>query len=213
MAPSAPEPRAARNLLPAAILFAALVVAVAGAFLAFELHEGTRGLARSWFGSAIGGSFHLVDENGKPVSNLDLEGKWLLVYFGYTHCPDACPTALNNIAVTFGDLGPRLRAAIRPVFITIDPARDTPAVMKKYIANFDAPLLGLTGTAAEVKQAAREYHVYYEKHAEPGGDYSLDHSSLIYVMDPHGRFSASLNSEETPKEMGARLRRLIDENG
>jgi protein SCO1 len=213
MATPAPGPFAARRLLPAAILFAALVVAAAGAFLAFELREGTHGAARTWLGGVIGGPFHLVDQNGKPVSNIDLEGKWLMVYFGYTHCPDACPTALSNIALTLRDLDPGPRDAIRPVFITIDPARDTPAVLKDYIANFDAPFLALTGTDAEVAQAAREYRVYYAKHPEPGGDYSLDHSSLIYVMAPDGRFAAGLDSEDTPKAMMERLRQLIAANG
>lgn len=213
MTTPAPEPRSARRLLPAAILFAALVVAAAGAFFAFELRTGTHGAARTWLGSVIGGPLHLVDQDGKPVSDNDLAGKWLLVYFGYTHCPDACPMTLNNIAVTFRGLGPRLRGAIRPVFITIDPERDTPAVLKDYIANFDAPFLALTGTAAEVAQAAREYRVYYAKHPEPGGGYSLDHSSLIYVMAPDGRFAASLDTADTPKAMRERLRQLIGANG
>jgi protein SCO1/2 len=213
MATPAPEPRAARRLLPAAILLAAFVVAVAGAFLAFELRSGTQGAARTWLGSAIGGPFHLVDQNGKPVSAADLEGKWLLVYFGYTHCPDACPMALSNIALTFQDLAPRLRDAIRPVFISVDPERDTPAILKDYIANFDAPFLALTGSAAEVAQAAREYRVYYAKHPEPGGGYSLDHSSLIYVMAPDGRFAAGINSDETPKAMSERLRQLMTAKG
>jgi protein SCO1 len=102
-----------------------------------------------------------------------------------------------------------LRGEIRPVFITIDPVRDTPQVMKNYVASFDAPILALTGRAAEVAQTAKEYRVYYEKHPEPGGDYSLDHSSLIYVMDPQGRFAASLDSEDSPAHMAQRLKQLI----
>jgi protein SCO1 len=197
-----------RRLL-AAFLLAAVVLAGSGAFLAFELHEGPRGVARGWLGGEIGGPFRLVDQDGRTVTDADLRGKWLLVYFGYTHCPDACPTALNNIALTFRDLGQRLRGEIRPVFITVDPARDTPAVMKSYVASFDAPILALTGSAGAVAQAAKEYRVYYEKHPEPGGDYSLDHSSFIYVMDPQGRFAASIESEEAPEEMAKQLARLI----
>jgi protein SCO1 len=197
-----------RSLLVAFVL-AACVFVGAGAFLAFELREGPRGVARTWLGSEIGGPFHLVDQNGRPVSDSDLRGRWLLVYFGYTHCPDACPTALNNIALAFRDLGAPLRHEIRPVFITIDPARDTPQAMKEYVASFDAPILALTGTAAQVAQAAKEYRVYYEKRPEPGGDYSLDHTSLIYVMDPRGRFAASLDSEDTPAQMEERLKQLL----
>jgi protein SCO1 len=203
------RPRGSRRLLFPALLLALCVFVGAGTFLAFELREGPRGVARTWLGHEIGGPFALVDQNGKTVTDGSLRGKWLLVYFGYTHCPDACPTALNNIALMFRDLGSPQRSEILPVFITIDPARDTPSVMKGYVASFDAPILALTGTAAEVAQAAKEYRVYYEKHAEPGGDYSLDHSSLIYVMDPQGRFAASLDSEDTPAQIEARLKQLL----
>jgi protein SCO1 len=207
------DPPGARRPIPrpllAACFLAAVVFVGAGAFLAFELGEGPRGVARSWLGREIGGPFRLVDQDGKTVTDTELRGKWLLVYFGYTHCPDACPTALNNIALTFRDLGGPLRREIRPVFITIDPARDTPAVMKSYVASFDAPILALTGSAAAVAQAAQEYRVYYEKHPEPGGDYSFDHSSFIYVMDPQGRFTATIESEEAPALMAKRLEQLI----
>jgi protein SCO1 len=204
-----PRPRGANRLLLAALLFAACVFVGAGAFLAFELRQGAHGVAQTWLGGEIGGPFRLVDQNGKQVTDSDLRGKWLLVYFGYTHCPDACPTALNNIALTFRDLGAPLRNAILPIFITIDPARDTPQIMKNYVASFDAPILALTGNAAAVAQAAKEYRVYYERHAEPGGDYSVDHTSLIYVMDPKGRFAASLDSEDTPAQIEERLTQLL----
>jgi protein SCO1 len=206
---SDPGPRALPRPLLAALVCAALVFVGAGAYLAFGLRESPRGVARTWLGSAIGGRFDLVDQNGNRVSDLDLRGKWLLVYFGYTHCPDACPAALNNVALTWRQLGAPLRAAIRPVFITIDPARDTPQVIKDYIASFDAPILALTGSTAAVAQAAKEYRVYYAQRPEPGGDYSVDHTSMIYVMDPQGRFAASLNGEATPAQMAERLRQLL----
>jgi len=202
-------PRAGSRWLLAAILLAAIVVVGTAAFLAFELRHGPRGVARSLLGSAVGGPFRLVDQNGRPVSDTDLRGKWLLVYFGYTHCPDACPTALNNMALTLRDLAAPLRAQIRPVFITIDPARDTPPVLKAYVASFDAPILALTGSEAEVAQAAKAYRIFYQKHPEAGGDYSVDHSSLIYVMDPDGRFAASLDSEANSAQMTARLEPLL----
>jgi protein SCO1 len=202
-------PRASSRQLFAIFVLAVCVFVGAGTFLFFELQTGSRGVARTWLGTEIGGPFHLVDQNGDTVSDRDLRGKWLLVYFGYTHCPDACPTALNNIALTFRDLTAPLRKEIRPVFITIDPARDTPQVMKSYVAAFDAPILALTGTAAEVAQAAKEYRVYYRKHAEPGGDYSLDHSSLFYLMDPKGRFAASLDSGDPPAQIEERLEQVI----
>ena len=207
--PADPRPRPMPRPLLAALFGAALVFVGAGAFLAFDVRDSPRGVARSWLGSAIGGPFDLVDQNGKRVSDTDLRGTWLLVYFGYTHCPDACPAALNNIALTLRALGAARRAAIRPVFITIDPARDTPAVIKEYVASFDAPILALTGTAAQVAQAAKAYRVYYAQRAEPGGNYSLDHTSVIYVIDPKGRFAASLPSEATPAQMAERLKQLL----
>jgi len=153
------------RLLLVAALLAAFIILGSAAFLAVELHDNGKGAAGTLLGSAIGGSFTLVDQNGKTVTNTALEGKWLLVYFGYTHCPDACPTTLNNIALALHDLGKK-SDEVRPVFITIDPERDTPQVMKDYVTAFDAPILALTGTAAEIAQAAKNYRVYYAKHPE-----------------------------------------------
>ena len=180
----------------------------AGAFLVLSLHETPRGAAGTLLASAIGGPFRLVDQNGKTVTDADLKGKWSLVYFGYTHCPDACPTALNDIAIALDELGPQ-RSAVRPVFVTVDPERDTPAVLKSYVTAFDAPILALSGTPEEIAQAAKGYRVYYAKHAEAGGDYSMDHSSVIYVMDPEGRFTASFTQENSPEEIAERLKKLL----
>jgi protein SCO1/2 len=196
------------RLLLVAALVAAFIILGSAAFLAVELHDNGKGAAGTLLGSAIGGSFTLVDQNGKTVTNTALEGKWLLVYFGYTHCPDACPTTLNNIALALHDLGKK-SDEVRPVFITIDPERDTPLVMKDYVTAFDAPILALTGTAAEVAQAAKNYRVYYAKHPEAGGDYSMDHTSVIYVMDPKGRFTASFTGEDPPAQMAERLKKLL----
>jgi len=196
------------RLLLVAALLAAFIILGSAAFLAVELHDNGKGAAGSVLRSAIGGPFTLVDQNGKTVTNTALEGKWLLVYFGYTHCPDACPTTLNNIALALQDLGKK-SDEVRPVFITIDPERDTPQVMKDYVTAFDAPILALTGTAAEVAQAAKNYRVYYAKHPEAGGDYSMDHTSLIYVMDPKGRFTASLTGADPPEQIVARLKKLL----
>jgi protein SCO1/2 len=196
------------RLLLVAALVAAFIILGSAAFLAVELHDNGKGAAGTLLGSAIGGSFTLVDQNGKTVTNTALEGKWLLVYFGYTHCPDACPTTLNNIALALHDLGKK-SDEVRPVFITIDPERDTPQVMKDYVTAFDAPILALTGTAAEIAQAAKNYRVYYAKHPEAGGDYSMDHTSVIYVMDPKGRFTASFTGEDPPAQMAERLKKLL----
>ena len=113
-------PGSSRRFLLIAAVLAGLVILGTGAFLALALREGPRGVAGTALASAIGGPFQLVDQNGKTVTDSDLKGKWSLVYFGYTHCPDACPTALNDISVALSELGPK-REAVRPVFITVDP--------------------------------------------------------------------------------------------
>jgi protein SCO1/2 len=199
--------RSPRFVLIAAVL-AGLVILGTGAFLVLVLHDSPRGAAGTALGSAIGGPFQLVDQNGKTVTEADLKGKWSLVYFGYTHCPDACPTALNDISIALADLGPK-RDAVRPVFITVDPERDTPESLKAYVTSFDAPILALTGSPEQVAKAAKGYRVYYAKHPEAGGDYSMDHSSVIYVMDPEGRFTASFTHESAPEQIAERLKKLI----
>ena len=202
-----PRGGAPRYLLVAAALVA-LVVLGTGGYLALMLRDSPQGVAGSPLAGAIGGPFQLVDQNGRTVTEADLRGKWSLIYFGYTHCPDACPTTLNEIAIALDDLGPK-RDAVRPVFITVDPERDTPEVLKSYVTSFDAPILALTGTPEAVAQAAKYYRVYYAKHPEPGGDYSMDHSSVIYVMDPEGRFTATFTPESSPEDIAARLKKLL----
>jgi protein SCO1/2 len=196
-----------RFLLIVAVL-AGLVILGTGVFLALAFRESPRGVAGTALASAIGGPFELVDQNGKTVTDADLKGKWSLIYFGYTHCPDACPTALNDISIALSDLGAK-RDAVRPVFITVDPERDTPEALKSYVMSFDAPILALTGTPEQVAKAAKGYRVYYAKHPEAGGDYSMDHSSVIYVMDPDGRFTASFTHESAPEQISERLKKLI----
>jgi protein SCO1/2 len=205
---SARPPGGSPRFLLAGAVLAGIVILAAGVFFALVMREGPRGVGGTALGSAIGGPFRLTDQNGNWVTDADLKGKWSLIYFGYTHCPDACPTALNDIAVALGELGAK-REAVRPVFITVDPERDTPAALKDYVTSFDAPILALTGTAEEVAQAAKAYRVYYAKHAEPGGDYSMDHSSVIYVMDPQGRFTASFTHESSPEQIAERLKKLL----
>ena len=196
-----------RFVLVAAVA-AALVILGAGLFLALALRDNPRGVGGTALASAIGGPFRLIDQNGQTVTDADLKGKWSLVYFGYTHCPDACPTALNDISIALDDLGPK-RDAVRAVFITVDPERDTAEALKSYVTSFDAPILALTGSPEAIAQAAKGYRVYYAKHPEAGGDYSMDHSSVIYVMDPQGRFTASFTHESAPEQIAERLKKLL----
>src|SRR5690242_3868322 len=205
---SNPSPRGSPRFLVISALLAGLVILGTGAFLALALRETPRGASGMALASAIGGPFQLVDQNGNTVTDADLKGKWSLVYFGYTHCPDACPTALNDISIALSELGPK-RDAVRPVFITVDPERDTPETLKAYVTSFDAPILALTGSAEQVARAAKGYRVYYAKHPEAGGDYSMDHSSVIYVMDPQGRFTASFTHESAPEQISERLKKWL----
>ena len=156
----------------------------------------------------IGGPFQLVDtRSGKTVTEQDFKGKWLLVYFGYTHCPDACPTALNDLSLALDKLGDK-RQAMAPVFITIDPDRDTADVMKDYVASFAPDIAGLTGTSEQIGAAEKAYRVYAAKHPTKDGGYDMDHSSIIYVMDPSGRFVTNFTHETDPDQMAAKLMSL-----
>jgi protein SCO1/2 len=156
----------------------------------------------------IGGPFKLVDGDGKTVTDADFRGKWMMVYFGYTHCPDACPTALQDMANALDDLGPQ-KKDVAALFITIDPERDTPAVMKDYVAAFDAGIVPLSGSVEAVGAAARAYRVYYAKHPTKDGGYDMDHSSIIYLMDPQGRFVANFTHETPPDQIAAKLKTLV----
>jgi protein SCO1/2 len=158
----------------------------------------------------IGGPFALEDGSGKPVTDRDFRGKYVLVYFGYTFCPDVCPTTLSAVAEAMDKLGPDA-AKVRPLFITVDPRRDTPAVVKKYAAAFGPEITGLTGTPEEIARVAKEYRVYFAEHRTgPGpGDYSMDHSSVLYLMDPTGAFLAPVRADETGDEIAANLKKLM----
>src|SRR5260370_24652803 len=163
MAPAPDQPAGRRRLALVAAVLAGLLVLAAGALLGLAFRENPKGAAGTLLASAIGGPFHLVDQNGKPFGAADLKGKWHLVFFGYTHCPDTCPTALNEMALALDRLGEK-RAEVGIVFITVDPERDTQEVLKSYVESFDAPIVALTGPAEEVKEAAKAHPVYYAKH-------------------------------------------------
>ena len=153
---------------------------------------------------SIGGPFTLTDAHGRTVTDRDLHGRYALIYFGYTFCPDVCPTTLNTLAGALAALGPEADR-ITPVFITVDPSRDTPAVLRAYVAAFSPRLRGLTGTPAQIASVEREYRVYAARHPTgPGpGDYTMDHTSLIYLMDPRGRFVSVIRADQSAAEMAA----------
>jgi protein SCO1 len=139
-------------------------------------------------GAGPGGPFALVNQDGRAVDQSVLKGKWSVVFFGYTYCPDFCPTTLTNLGKAMDQLGPKANGA-QVIFITIDPERDSPAAMKSYISSrvFPKNIIGLTGTPAQIAQVAKGYGVYYQKQGT-GSTYSMDHSTALYLMDPSGAF-------------------------
>jgi len=158
--------------------------------------------------SVIGGPFQLIDQNGKLITEKDMKGRPFLVFFGFTHCPDVCPTALFEVSELMRALG---KDADRTgaLFITVDPERDTPAVMKDYLSSFDPHLRGATGDPAAVAAAAKVYRVYSKKIPGEHGDYSMDHTALVYLMDKQGRFVAPFSLKRRPEDAAADLRRYM----
>ena len=154
---------------------------------------------------AIGGPFHLIDQNGRPRDESMLKGKWSAVFFGYTFCPDVCPTTLQALAEAETRLGPQA-SRLRVVFVTVDPARDTPAQLKAYLSSaaFPKGVVGLTGAPAEVAATAKAYKVFYQTQGA-GRDYTVEHSSAVYLMDPKGRFAQALTFDMAPAEMAKQI--------
>lgn len=171
------------------LLFAALVLLLAAGLGVYALTGGGTHRPQGSGTALVGGPFTLVNQDGRPVTEKDFLGKYMLVFFGYTFCPDVCPTELQVMTAALDQLGP-LADRIQPIFVSIDPERDTPQVLKAYVGNFGPRLIGLTGTSAEVASIARAYRVYYAKAANAGSstDYLMDHSSIIYLMGPDGHF-------------------------
>ena len=158
--------------------------------------------------AAIGGPFKLTDQNGKVVTEQDLKGHPFLVFFGFTHCPDVCPTTLFEVSEVMRALGPDAERA-RALFITVDPERDTPAVMKDYLSSFDPHLSGLTGDPAEIAAVAKAYRVYFKKVPLDEGGYTMDHTAIVYLMDKTGRFVSPFNLKRPIEAAAGDLRRYL----
>jgi protein SCO1 len=156
----------------------------------------------------LGGPFTLVAANGATRHDTDFRGKLMLIYFGYTFCPDVCPTTLTMMSDAMAKLG-AAAARIVPVFITVDPARDTPAQMKLYIASFDPRFVALTGSPAQIAAVAGEYHVYYRKAAGEGGQYTMDHSSEIYLLSRDGTYLGHFDSDIGANDLAQALKKYL----
>lgn len=159
--------------------------------------------------STVGGPFKLVDQDNKPVTDQDFKGKPWLVFFGYTHCPDVCPTTLFDVSEMLRAMG-KDADRTAALFITVDPERDTPAVMKEYLSSFDPRLMAATGDRASIDAAEKAYRVYAKKvPTGKGDDYSMDHTAMVYLMDKQGRFVAPFNLKRTPEEAAAEMKKYL----
>lgn len=157
----------------------------------------------------IGGAFEAVDQNGVPFNQASLQGRYQLVFFGFTSCPDVCPTELSVISTALDQLGDQA-AFFQPVFVTVDPARDTPEVMQAYLSNFHESFKGLTGSADQIKELAHVYRAYYARSIEAiEGGYNMDHSSITYLMDCEGRYIQHFTHGTGPDEMATVLSGMI----
>jgi cytochrome oxidase Cu insertion factor (SCO1/SenC/PrrC family) len=179
-----------------------LALAAAAGWIGWDAWQGDR--------PAIGGSFALTDQDGRTVTSDSLKGKPTLIYFGFTYCPDVCPTSLLLMETALEKLGPDAAKKVNLVFITIDPERDTPKLMKGYVENFGPTFIGLTGTPQQIADAARAYRVYYQKvPGKDGGPYLMDHSSIVYLLDRNGRFVTHFTHEAKAEAIATSVGRLL----
>jgi protein SCO1/2 len=196
--------RTARVLLVSAAFLAGLVLCF-GAVLILA-GRGSAPVAQQI--ATIGGPFSLTDQNGRAVTDQDLKGQPFLVFFGFTHCPDVCPTTLFEVSEILRALGPDADR-VRALFITVDPERDTPDVMRDYLSSFDSHLSGLTGDAAAIAAVAKAYRVYFKKMPLEQGGYTMDHTAIVYLMDKDGRFVLPFNLKRPTAAAAADLRRYL----
>jgi cytochrome oxidase Cu insertion factor (SCO1/SenC/PrrC family) len=159
--------------------------------------------------ASVGGPFALTDQNGTIKTDKDFRGKYLLVYFGYTYCPDVCPLTLGVMEDALSKLPRETRASIVPVFITVDPTRDTPKVLKTYLEGFGKEWTGLTGSAVEIAVAAKEYRVFYTRQPLQGGGYGMNHSSVIYLMGRNGAYVTHYDESIGPDALAKDLKKRV----
>jgi protein SCO1/2 len=163
--------------------------------------------------TGLGGPFNLVDSNNRPVTDQTYRGKWMLIYFGYTYCPDVCPTTLQTISNVLDQLGDKA-AKIAPIFITVDPERDTPEAVGQYVALFDQRFIGLSGAPGQVAAAEAAYRVYSRRVNLPKGDgYVIDHSSYIYLAGPDGKLKTLFRDGMTEADMVVSIEAAMSQRG
>jgi protein SCO1/2 len=195
-------PRTARLLLALGAFVAGLVLFSAVIFIVTGRTPAPIAM------STVGGPFKLIDQNNKPITEQDFKGQPFLVFFGFTHCPDVCPTTLFEVSEIFRTLGPEAKN-LRAMFVTVDPERDTPAVIKDYLSSFDPRIVGATGDVDAITAAEKSYRVYAKKVPTDGGGYTMDHTAIVYLMNKDGRFVAPFNMKRRPEEAAADLKRYL----
>jgi protein SCO1/2 len=195
-----PQKKASRQLLYIVIGFAVGLAGLGGLIYGVvPTHKGS---------PLIGESFTMIRHDGRMITNADLAGHPYLVFFGYTHCPDVCPTTLSDISAVFKELGPDKNIAA--LFVTVDAERDTPEVLKAYLEDFDSRIIGLTGDQQKTAAFAKAFRVYAKKVTDEGtGDYTVDHSGVVYLMDKRGSFVSAFNLQRPPQQAARELERYL----
>jgi protein SCO1/2 len=190
------------------ILWALVAVALAAfAFLSFQPARTPAPQSQPMVMSSIGGPFTLVGSDGKPFSSANLAGKPYAIFFGFTHCPDVCPTTLARMAKLRQELGGGNKA-FEIIFVTVDPERDGPSQVGKYAELFDTPIIGLTGSPAQIEQVKKQFGIFSKKVPDGSGDYSVDHTSTVLLFDRKGGFVATIAPEEQDSAALAKLKRI-----
>ena len=183
-----------------------IIIAAITAFILYGGGTGAKSVA------SIGGPFALVDHNGHPKTDKDFRGRYMLIYFGYTYCPDICPTALQSMTQALDQVDPETQKNIIPIFITVDPERDTAKQLSAYVDNFHPSMIGLTGTPAEIAKTAQVYRVYFGRAKgidEELTGYLMDHSSIVFLMDPDGEYVTHFTHATSPEKMAERLAKVV----
>jgi len=198
------NPRVIRMLL----ILGAGVAGLVFSFVAVLLINGPNASPVVQQAANIGGPFRLTDQNGKTFTDQDLKGRPFLVFFGFTHCPEVCPTTMFDISEILRKLGPDADR-VGAIFVTVDPERDTAPVLKDYLSSFDPHLAGLTGDLADITAVAKAYRAYFKKVPLEGSDYTMDHTAIVYLMDKQGRFVSPFSLKRTADVLAAELRKQL----
>ena len=198
---------------PSILLATIVVAALSWIFMprAMQVHDDGASYTKTTGAELIGGAFTLTDHTGKQVTDKDFRGKYLVIFFGFTHCPKVCPLGLHTITQALKMLGPPAEK-VTPIFITVDPERDDVARLATFVRSYDPRLIGLTGSSDAIKSVAGAYRAYYKKLDVADSDnYNMDHSSVIYFMDPDGHFLTHFTSELGAEEIASRMRKIVKE--